>query len=72
MKQAHPPAADRPRSAGSASRFLDADPGFARISNEPSTCAVCHWAVLAVRRFKGRPVCLACIAEYFAEDGDDT
>jgi hypothetical protein len=25
-----------------------------------------------VRRFKGRLVCLACIAEHFAEDGEET
>jgi len=72
MKQAHPPAVDRPRAAASASRLVEADPGFARTSTAQPTCAVCHWAVLPARRFQGRIVCLACIAEHLAEDGDET
>jgi len=72
MKQAHPPTGDHPRPALSASRLIDADPGFGRTSAAQPTCAVCHWAVLPARRFKGRIVCLACIAEDFVEDGEET
>jgi hypothetical protein len=73
MKQAHAPAVDRPRAADSASRLVDAHPGLPKTSSAAQpTCAVCHWGVLAVRQFKGRLVCLACIAEHFAEDGEET
>jgi hypothetical protein len=72
MKEVHPPATALPRTAASKSRLVDADPGFARTSAAHPMCDVCHWTVLPARRFKGRIVCLACIAEHCAEDGDET
>ena len=35
------------------------------------TCESCNWAVLQTRRFRGRMLCLSCIAEYFDAEGEE-
>ncbi len=73
MKKARSIAGDSHHHAASASRLLDSNVGLPGYPDDwPSVhpaCESCHWSILETRRFKGRELCLACIAQYF--DGDD-
>ena len=73
MKKACSLPGDSPRHATSASRLLDSNVGLPGYPDDwPSVhpaCESCHWSMLETRRFKGRELCLACIAQYF--NGDD-
>jgi hypothetical protein len=59
----------------SVSRLLDSNTGIPgdddNWGSDYASCESCHWAVLETRPFKGRELCLACIAEYFDPDADE-
>lgn len=69
------PAADGRHQAPSASRLLDSNAGIPGDADQwPSayaTCESCHWAIIETRFFKGRELCLSCIAEYFTGESDE-
>ncbi len=73
MKKARAIAGDSHDHASSVSRLLDSNVGLPGYADDwPSVyaaCESCHWDVVETRRFKGRELCLSCIAQYF--DGDD-
>ena len=75
MKKARSLAGDSHSHAASASRLLDSNVGVPGYTDDwPSVhpaCESCHWSMLETRRFKGRELCLACIAEYFDGESDD-
>jgi len=65
---------DSKRQRGSESRILD--PGEKPLRRDGDadmspTCEVCHWSTLATKRFRGRTVCLACIAEHFQGEDEE-
>ena len=74
MKKAHSLAGGSHQHA-SASRLLDSNVGLPGYPDDwPSVhpaCESCHWSMLETRRFKGRELCLACIAQYFDGESDD-
>jgi len=69
------PAAGSRHQPPSASRLLDSNAGIPGDADQWSsvyaTCESCHWAVVETRDFKGRELCLSCIAEYFTGESDD-
>ena len=74
MRKAQLPAAASRQQPPSASRLLDSNTGIPGDDQWPSvhaTCESCHWAVLETRYFKGRELCLSCIAEYFSCESDE-
>jgi hypothetical protein len=75
MKKSSATAGDSLDHAPSVSRLLDSDAGLPGDADDwPSVhyaCESCHWAVVETRRFKGRELCLSCIAEYFSGDSDE-
>jgi len=66
---------DSTRQQGSESRVLEPERRASRndgIEMDTSPrCDVCHWSMLTTRRFRGRTVCLACIAEHFLGDDEE-
>lgn len=63
------------RQRGSESRILEPDAKPSRPGGETDTsriCDACHWSVLTTRRFRGRMVCLACIAEHFQGEDEES
>jgi hypothetical protein len=68
------PAGDSHRQPHSASRLLDSNTGIPGDADQwtsvYATCESCHWAVIETRDFKGRELCLSCIAEYFTGESD--
>jgi hypothetical protein len=75
MKKARSIGGDSPQHAHSVSRLLDSDAGFPGDADDwPNAypeCESCHWTIVETRPFKGRELCLSCIAEYFAGDSED-
>jgi hypothetical protein len=69
------PAGDSHRQPSSASRLLDSNAGIPGDADQwtavYATCESCHWGVIETRDFKGRELCLSCIAEYFTGESDD-
>ncbi|HXD17425.1 MAG TPA: hypothetical protein VN654_10440 [Vicinamibacterales bacterium] len=69
------PAADGRQQPASASRLLDSNTGIPGDADQWPTvypeCESCHWAVVETRFFKGRELCLSCIAEYFSGETDE-
>ena len=56
--------------AASKSRIIINDIPDATAVNR-TVCESCHWNALATRRFRGRVLCLACIAEHFSDEETD-
>jgi hypothetical protein len=69
------PAGDSHRQPPSASRLLDSNAGIPGDADQWDSaypaCESCHWAALETRYFKGRELCLSCIAEYFCGDTEE-
>jgi hypothetical protein len=63
------------KDARTASRLLDPPASINSDTGDDwdsrPTCQSCHWSVLQTRRFRGRMLCLSCIAEFFDVDGED-
>ena len=63
------------RNARTFSRLLDPAASINSDSSDNSeskpVCESCNWAVLQTRHFRGRMLCLSCIAEYFDAEGEE-
>jgi len=75
MRDSGPKPFDSRRQRGSESRVLESGKHSSinegiEMDTSPK-CDVCHWSMLATRRFRGRTVCLACIAEHFLGEDEE-
>jgi hypothetical protein len=75
MTKARELAGDSHHQPASMSRLLDSDAGIPGDADQwPSVyaeCESCHWTIVETRYFKGRELCLSCIAEYFSCESDE-
>jgi hypothetical protein len=68
-------AGDSLQQAPSMSRLLDSDAGIPGDADHwpgvYAECESCHWTIVETRYFKGRELCLSCIAEYFGGESEE-